>query len=478
MYFPVTADYDFYISTTGSDSNDGSFASPWAITALNTKTATYAGMSVGILDGEWNLYDELVAHGSDYDAAVFMIPSGTEGSPTVIASVNPRLAIFNGSDGVNFGNTVGGSAMFGTGSGGYVTFDGLAICGSNRWGIRAGIPYDTGRARIQDITVKNCEFYNFNGANLADNGGVNVNVLELNQCEGFLIQNNYFHDSQGFGPADADHWSAIETWQCINGIVEYNTSVLSGAFDGKLGAANGNIFRYNYLDCSHLTSGFNGCFRAWGSESSGAPEWGTAEDDFHNNILIGTSALNLLDYGTSTEYTPHPVTVRNNTLIVTSGGAASFGFLARVTPGGLKFYNNIVTSAASGDQSFIAVNINANGLIDFNSYYRASGSNVWQTYATHSATPTNTRGDASPLSAWQTAMGANSSGGAGADEHSTSGENPGFTLSGTLADRYQLSSPNSAGRSDGTGTGTVCAIGAWGGLVTPSRIGFSTGVRM
>lgn len=469
--------FDYYIGPSGSDSNDGlSTSTPWAITALNTKTATYAGSRVGIMDGTYNVHSELIALDDNYDGAVFMIPAGSVGSPTVIASVNARMAVFSGKSGSTYGNTIGAPAIFGTGAGGYVEFHALAITGSNRWGIRAGIPYDTGRDRIPGIVVKDCEFYDFNGANLADNGGVNVNVLELNQCTGFLIQNNYFHDSQGFGPADADHWSAIETWQCINGVVEYNTSILAAGFDGKLGAANGNALRYNYLDCSHLTSGFNGCLRGWGSESTGSPSWGTAEDQIHNNVLIGTTALNLLDYFLLGEYTPHAVSVMNNTLIVTAGGAASFVFLARIEPNGFKFFNNILTSEASGDQSFININVNANGLMDYNSYYRSSGTSVWRTYSSHNLT--NTAVDASPLSAFRTELGANSIGGANAEASSTSGVDPLFVASGSRAAYYALQSGSTLkaggsnpGRSDGTSAGSLVDRGAWGGASPPARIG-------
>src|SRR5262249_29274500 len=49
-------EFDFYIDPSGSDLNDGSLAHPWAITALNTKQSTYAGLRVGLLNGTYDVY--------------------------------------------------------------------------------------------------------------------------------------------------------------------------------------------------------------------------------------------------------------------------------------------------------------------------------------------------------------------------------------------------------------------------------------
>lgn len=490
-YSQLPQEYDFYISTdgTGTAADGGTFADPWPITMLNNATARtrYAGNSVGIKDGTYNVYDALIALGADYDGSVFLVASGTTGNPTVIAAVNPRAAIFSGKSGSNYGNADGAPTIFGVSEAGHVTFDGLHLTGTNRWGIRAGIPYDPNRTRVPGITVKNCEFSDFDARNLAYKfpaQGVNISCLELNQCTGWLVQNNYFHDCIGWELGNADHQSAIESWQCILGICEYNTSELAGSFDGKLGGANGNRFRRNYMDCTHVPTGFNGCFRAWGSDTQ-APVWGVEEDFFHNNICIGTSGIVFQDYGGPVEYTHHPVSVYNNTIIVLSGGAASFGFLGRVEPSSFKFYNNIITSAATGDQSFVAVNINSNGLFDYNSYYRSSGTSAWQTYPTHTHATTNLRADASPLSAFRTAMGTNSVGGGEAEANSTSGVNPTFVASGSRALYYQLSidsslraSGGNPGKSDGTTGGTNVERGAWGGIEAIDFIGFDPSVRM
>lgn len=100
------ASFDFYISPTGSDTNLGTLASPWALTALNTKWSTYGGKKVGIIAGTYDLLT--LAGGSyntgsnDYELAAFEIQGGTSGSPTYIASCDangnysPRSAILDG----------------------------------------------------------------------------------------------------------------------------------------------------------------------------------------------------------------------------------------------------------------------------------------------------------------------------------------------------------------------------------------------
>ena len=48
--------FDYYISPSGSDNNPGTQSQPWAITAINTRGADYAGKRVGLLDGTYNVH--------------------------------------------------------------------------------------------------------------------------------------------------------------------------------------------------------------------------------------------------------------------------------------------------------------------------------------------------------------------------------------------------------------------------------------
>ena len=95
--------FNYYISPTGSNSNPGTLASPWAISALNSLGSTYAGKSIGFLPGNYSAYALCqasgVGGGDDYCA--YSIQGGTASSPTYIGSSNaqgaysPRLAILD-----------------------------------------------------------------------------------------------------------------------------------------------------------------------------------------------------------------------------------------------------------------------------------------------------------------------------------------------------------------------------------------------
>ena len=93
VYAPVVTpgSFDYYISPTGSDSNNGlTTSTPWALTAINTKRATYAGKTVGLMDGTYNVITitgqstNLSTHDNTLGVA-----AGSSGSPTIIKAVNP-----------------------------------------------------------------------------------------------------------------------------------------------------------------------------------------------------------------------------------------------------------------------------------------------------------------------------------------------------------------------------------------------------
>src|SRR6185437_66939 len=110
--------FDFYISPTGDDSNAGTLLSPWSVTALNSKQATYTGKRVGFLPGTYQrgtaggvqttLYSLLQAAANNF-TPVISVNGGTVGSPTYIGSsdaggnYSPRTAT------IDFSNPVGGT---------------------------------------------------------------------------------------------------------------------------------------------------------------------------------------------------------------------------------------------------------------------------------------------------------------------------------------------------------------------------------
>lgn len=88
---PSAASFDYYISTTGSDSNAGTLAAPWAITTLMYDSANWTkingtGVSIGLLPGTYNISAYMAndpAHGA------LVVPGGASASAVnYIASCN------------------------------------------------------------------------------------------------------------------------------------------------------------------------------------------------------------------------------------------------------------------------------------------------------------------------------------------------------------------------------------------------------
>src|SRR5262249_30000885 len=92
----TTAQFDFYISPAGNDANAGTQSSPWAITALSSKSAI-AGKRVGLLDGTYVLKGIGTGNGGYIQSVANGGPSA--GQPTVIAAVNPRAAVITTNNG-------------------------------------------------------------------------------------------------------------------------------------------------------------------------------------------------------------------------------------------------------------------------------------------------------------------------------------------------------------------------------------------
>ena len=123
--------FDYYIGPNGEDSNPGTYAKPWSITAINTHRAVYAGKRVGLLDGTYNVHD-LCQKGSRHVPALGVNGGPSADAPTVIASVNPRKAILTAADPASGAYATNECAIIGQGylqtpNKGNVVLDGLAV---------------------------------------------------------------------------------------------------------------------------------------------------------------------------------------------------------------------------------------------------------------------------------------------------------------------------------------------------------------
>jgi hypothetical protein len=439
------ATFDYYISPSGSDSNPGTSSQPWSIAALNSKRSTYRGKRVGLLPGTYNISSMYAA--GDYEQPILDVEgSSSSTSPTLIGAVTPQAAIIDSGLKVSDRAAMGNSTSVTQGN---LIIDGLVFTRSVCRCLKLGSYV---QSAVTGIVVRNCEFKGCDARYTPVAGG-NNSVLELMNQTGALIQNNYFHDNIGEILNSGDHHSAILGWKCRNNIFEYNTVVKSGSVFGKAEGHSGNIFRFNYIDVSHLTD-TTAALQDW----CGSPTTGGNTTKIHNNVLIGGSAADLRSAYFGTQYTAHPVEVYNNTMVVLAR-AASFGLLIRTDPGALKFYNNIVTSAASGDQAFAGANVDAPSVMNFNLYHRAGGTTQWATYSSKTSTSRNYVSSLSLLSSVLRLIS-----GSGVDQNSMV-NNPMFVASGTFAAYYKLQSGSpakGAGRVGGTSSGATTDMGAWG----------------
>jgi hypothetical protein len=240
--------FDFYISTTGSDSNPGTLDKPWAITALNTRRADYAGKRVGLLDGTYNVY--ALSQAAPTSGTALAVNGGhNANTPTLVAAVNARKAILTGADPTTGEYpTVTAAPLIGQGynqvvNKGNVILDGLSV--TRAWGTGiffypAQFPNQEGG--VTGIVVRNCEVTDIIGLE-ANNPG----AIKLLYCTGALISNNTIHSIQPTPPGINS--SAIFSFLCRSNIYEYNTIFDCYTAIHDKNPRNGNhTFRYNYVD--------------------------------------------------------------------------------------------------------------------------------------------------------------------------------------------------------------------------------------
>jgi hypothetical protein len=281
--------FDYYISPTGDDVlGAGTLASPWSITALNTKQSTYAGKRVGLMPGVYQygtsngtqttLCSMLSAQSGGGQSCVLQVNGGSASSPTYLASCNSagvytaRQAILDGSNPSSGAAPTGATIFLGySGSGpsytpanvGYITIDGLVI----RNFTYAGIGFASTPFTFPGITIINCEIYNGGGVPSTNNpGGIfcwkqmpggfisNCKIYNLRTNGGTYYPFGYagimFNQDTGTNEgftATIDHCTIYNTGQCIetkNNYANVSVQYCYLEFGDPLGDYSGNGFQY------------------------------------------------------------------------------------------------------------------------------------------------------------------------------------------------------------------------------------------
>src|SRR6202000_2543196 len=85
--------FDFFISTTGVQTNSGSLASPLPITVLqdnNAKNSSLAGKRIGLIAGTYTISFQSGSNPGQFDSPCLHLPAGTSPHATYIASCDVR----------------------------------------------------------------------------------------------------------------------------------------------------------------------------------------------------------------------------------------------------------------------------------------------------------------------------------------------------------------------------------------------------
>src|SRR6185312_10044907 len=438
--------FDFYISTTGSDANAGTLASPWAITSL-TRTSgnrsAIAGKRIGLLPGTYGIYSLWTSgitlpftSGSPstgtygWNAPVLSLPSGSAGSRTFLGASDSSGRQTTGSNPSNITHAItaspsgtpgGGLPGFYSGgtstqsiaiagfdqrdapSGGHVQIDGIAISDStNLITSFYGQATNTSQAgAIVDCWVTNCLIYNCGG-----NEGNNTGACWFGGGAGNGgVQNCIIHDTQIPGGSGQHNCAGIFSEASLNNLYEYNTIYnCNCAIYDKNQGNGGNTYRYNYLEVNGTNP------QDVLMDCAGGPSGSTAK--VYNNILVIaplTSNERFFWQGICTDGPgANPLQAMqfyNNTCYVLSGGGVQMGTTYQSAgAGSVTHYNNIYVSAAPGFYDTLNFNTSASAVAvsDYNAYIGGCGGGAYFGRGTNGAPSSNYTVNNSGTGTWQT----------------------------------------------------------------------------
>lgn len=473
---------DFFISTTGSDSNNGlTPATAWAITAINSKQATYAGKNVGVIAGTYDVSSLMTTDAQDAGRTPVMnINGGPDNSHrTVIASVDSSgnyaeaAAIIDAKGASGFWggkndstNAVVGCAQSVTNRG-FWTLRGLKFTGFSLWCVHIGNS-PSGGAPVANFTVQDCEFYGGDGSHSTVANGANLGPWIVYAGKDGLFTNNYCHDNIGYTATDTIHFSCLYQWglgsAATSGMAyTYNTIKNSGNFQGKEPLQYNTTIAYNYIDMTSTAS--TGVYTAapiFGFMSDSADPLATLTSIHHNVCVHRGSGISVENANPSVTYVNSPVQIYNNTHVAIDGQAAATmlgGYINGGATHKMDAYNNLYydngVSVPPYGYALTAIDM-----------FNICAYNLFGAWALWCTVPNNVSGSTplttySTLASWLAAIG-------GGTHPTPSATNP-FTNNGNFAKQFQVQSGSNAfqtGKVGGLPGGAACNIGAWDGTVT------------
>jgi len=293
----VPSSFDYYISTTGDDNNAGTLASPWSITALNSKHSTYAGKKVGILPGMYqygivggvqtSLYS--IHSGMAHSSCALQLQGGTSASPTFVgasttsgsysppvAGTGPTVILDFSQPGTGTRSTTDGHAIGQSYLGsyvpsvqGYLTIAGIKVQVATTSGIgfQGGIG---GSYAVPGLIIRDCEVYDMLAASSGNNP---AGIFIYKQMPGGLITNCLIHKTRTAGGTLNPYGQPAIVFNQDLGTNEGFTATIDHCtiYDGGICVETKNNFahvdvQYCYLEFGTLGTytGSAGQFAVWG----------------------------------------------------------------------------------------------------------------------------------------------------------------------------------------------------------------------
>lgn len=382
--------FDFFIAPNGDDNNAGTLASPWSITALNSKQSTYAGKKIGLIGDvagtqtsiqygrvggvQTSLYSLIQANSGNNVGQIITINGGSSSASTYLGACNSSGSYIPPSSGIGCWTVIdcsqpgsGGTVvptvsayMFGqntnaggfTGNLGYTTIDGIAMFYFTQAMLSFTNNVQTGT--VFGVVVQNCEIAF--GTNISTNN--NPGGLSIAGTVGAVVNNCKFHDMNALGSGSGNHsqWglaacqmygnNSTATATVFTNNTIYNCGSVWYLKDYTHSFAN---FSYNYCD--------HGSFGSAGTTPSGfqyGPINGLvtpagATSTIHHNIFLGSINMHPTGGGGGTAGT---IIAHNNTFYGTSAYGGNFNVLDGETMqagSAIQFYNNVCYSVGTYD---------------------------------------------------------------------------------------------------------------------------------
>lgn len=468
---------DYYISSTGLDSNDGLTPSTaWPITTLLPSTATgytstgnthrslLAEKNLQIQDGAY--YIASYAAGiNDSDTVLLTVPAGSSGAPTRVRGQS-RNAIIDGSDGSGnrtdfYANAGKACGIIGQtyvhGDRGYMQIENLTIRNGYRYLVHfrmTGAPQDG--PRISGIKIIDCDITDIHSDGNGTEG--NTSLIEAYNCDGLTVTNCYLHLARGDRTISEQNGHAIQTWCCNNSVFEHNDIAdCIHPIYVKNQTQTGVIVRYNYID----NSSYGGAGSPDALHGMGFSNAGENHADIHHNLLIAASGWRVVgDLGTILQ---GPCAFYNNTVVATSTSFAAVGVeMMSANAYNQKIYNNLLIHSGSSTAEYGDICSTVGRFLSDRNFY--AGSPKMATAPT-TGDPTYPTASYSSLAAWQTAS--------SQDANSFASNTTGIKATGSAKTTYYQPDTGSNLLNNGRVvdaswalTSTACHIGAWDGVIT------------